>query len=74
MKLLDSLHCNIVYYNEAKKTGLLPGIKGKRLERRERQSKREREKQKTSVFLSLLPILNQLISKTTLKGLCFDFK
>lgn len=43
MKLLDSLHCNIVYYNEAKKTGLWPGNKGKRLERREKQSKRERK-------------------------------
>lgn len=43
MKLLDSLHCNIVYYNEAKKTGFWPGIKRKRLEMREKQSKRERK-------------------------------
>lgn len=43
MKSLDSLHCNIVYYNEAKKTGFWPGIKRKRLERRKRRSKRERK-------------------------------
>ena len=59
MKLLDSLHCNIVYYNEAKKTGFWPGIKRKRLEMREKQSKREtKAKDQCIVFIANIESVN----------------